>query len=121
MADSPDALIEQFKAAFLTKDVDAIMDCYEDDATYVAASFEIAAHGHDEIRGAWAGLVGLGEPRDFEIHERPVIQSDDYAFAHMTATATLHMNGEDTTIPVRATEVMHRGVDGQWRYVIDHA
>jgi ketosteroid isomerase-like protein len=31
------------------------------------------------------------------------------------------MGGEPVEIPFRTTEVMRRGADGTWRYVIDHA
>jgi ketosteroid isomerase-like protein len=52
MADTPEALIDEFKAGFLTSDPDAIADCYEDDAIYVMAAMGLVAEGKEAIRDA---------------------------------------------------------------------
>ncbi len=123
MADTPEALIEEFKAGFLTGDADAMADCYEDDAIYVMASMGLVAEGKEAIRETWAGLAAMGQAIDFKIASRPVQVDGDLAYAHLVGTALIKWadTGQEDTMEIRATEVMHRGVDGQWRYVIDHA
>jgi len=123
MADTPEELVQEFRAAFLTGDSDAIVDCYEDDAIYVMASMGVVAEGKDAIREAWAGMVALGQAIDFKIASRAVKVDGDLAYAHLTGTVLIKWaeTGQEDTMDIRATEVMHRGVDGQWRYVIDHA
>jgi len=123
MADSPEALIKEFQAALLTRDADALADCYEDDAIYVMAGMGLVAEGKAAIREAWAGMVASGQPIDFKIASRAVQVDGDLAYAHLTGTVLIKSaeTGDEDTMDIRATEVMHRGVDGQWRYVIDHA
>jgi len=123
MADTPEALIEEFSAGFLTGDAAAMADCYEDDAILVMGGLGIVAEGKDAIRETWAGMAAMGQPIDFKITARPVRADGDLAVAHLTATALVKAadTGAEDTMDIRATEVMHRGVDGQWRYVIDHA
>ena len=53
MADTPEALIDEFTAGFLTGDANAIADCYEDDAILVMAALGIVAEGKDAIRETW--------------------------------------------------------------------
>jgi len=123
MANTPEALIDEFTAGFLTGDANAIADCYEDDAILVMAALGIVAKGKDAIRDTWAGMAAMGQPIDFKIASRPVQVDGDLAYAHLTGTALIKSSetGDEDTMEIRATEVMHRGVDGQWRYVIDHA
>jgi ketosteroid isomerase-like protein len=70
-----------------------------------------------------AGLAAVGKPIDFRVESRDVTMDGDYAHAHLVGTVLLKSadTGHEDTMEVRATEVMHRGIDGQWRYVIDHA
>jgi len=123
VADTPESLIDDFKAAFLTADVGAMADCYEDDAILVMAGLGIVAEGKEAIRDTWAGMTAMGQPIDFKIASRPVRVDGDLAYAHLTGTALIKSSetGQEDTMDIRATEVMHRGVDGKWRYVIDHA
>jgi uncharacterized protein (TIGR02246 family) len=123
MADTPEALIDEFKAGFLTGDADAMADCYEDDAILVMGGLGLVAEGKEAIRETWAGMNAMGQPIDFKIASRLVQVDGDLAYAHLVGTALIKSaeTGQEDTMDVRATEVMHRGVDGQWRYVIDHA
>jgi uncharacterized protein (TIGR02246 family) len=123
MAETPESLIDEFKAGFLTGDANAMADCYEDDAILVMAALGIVAEGKEAIRETWAGMTAMGQPIDFKIESGPVQVDGELAYAHLVGTALIKSSetGQEDTMDVRATEVMHRGVDGQWRYVIDHA
>jgi uncharacterized protein (TIGR02246 family) len=121
MADSPDTLMKEFVDAFVAGDLDAIVDLYDEDATYAVSSMEIVAHGRDEIRKAYEGLLAMGKVIGMDIESRDVLESGDLAATHMTGTLHLRFAGadEDMAMPIRGTEVMRKGADGQWRYVID--
>ena len=123
MANTPEDVILEWEKAFLARDVDGVLDLYEDDAVYVVASMDIAVRGKDAIRSVFEGLLDMGEVLSMSTSERPCTTDGDLAYAHLTGS--LHVrwkaSGEEEDLPIRATEVMHRGRDGRWRYVIDHA
>ena len=123
MADSPEDVIVEFEKAAVTGDYSAIADLYEADATLVMAEMAVLAQGRENIKATWEGLQALGQFLSLDIESRPIIRDGDLAVAHLVATVRLQPpdSTEVTTMPVRATEVMRRGDDGQWRYVIDHA
>ena len=120
MGDST-GVIERWTKAFIAGDLDAIMEVYEDDAVFVMPSMEIVATGKAEIRAAWAGLLALGSVVSVDIIERHEHIDGNTAYAHQHGVLKGEMGGEPVEIPFRATEVMRRGADGNWRYVIDHA
>jgi uncharacterized protein (TIGR02246 family) len=120
MAEST-GVIEAWQKAYLAGDADALAALYDDDAIFVMPSMEIVAKGRDAIRGAWAGLIAMGSAQEIEITERDEVISGDVAYAHQTGVIRGEMGGERVEIPFRTTEVMRRGADGTWRYVIDHA
>src|SRR5262249_56738179 len=103
-------------------DANAIADCYEDDAILVMAALGIVAKGKDAIRDTWAGMAAMGQPIDFKIASRPVQVDGDLAYAHLVGTALIKSSetGQEDTMEVRATEVMHRGADGQWRHAVGY-
>ena len=116
-------IIEEWQKAVLAKDSDAIAELYEDDAVFVLASMDVVAKGKDAIREAWKSLEALGDTVAVEITERDETIVGDYAFAHQHGAMRIRWAGSDDEgdLPFRTTEVMHRGEDGRWRYVIDHA
>ena len=123
MADSPEDVIVEFEKAAVTGDYSAIADLYEADATLVMAEMAVLAQGRENIKATWEGLQAMGQFLSLDIDSRPIIRDGDLAVAHLVATVRLQApdSNDVTAMPVRATEVMRRGDDGQWRYVIDHA
>ena len=120
MAEST-GVIEAWQKAMLAGDVDAIAELYADDAIFYMPSMEIFAEGKAAIREAWAGIVALGPIDSIDIIERREHVVGDHAFAHQHGVLKGVLEGEPTEIPFRTTEVMRRGEDGTWRYVVDHA
>lgn len=114
-------VIEMWQKAYLAGDADAIADLYEDDAIFVMPSMDIVAKGRDAIRNAWAGMLAMGESDSIEIIERDEQIVGDVAYAHQQGVIRGRIGGEPAEVPFRTTEVMRRGADGSWRYVIDHA
>ena len=115
-------IIEAWQKAFLAGDADAIAELYADDAVFAMPSADIVATGKPAIRDAWLGVLALGTPESVEIIERREVIVGDVAYAHQHGVVRgKDPAGEPTEFPFRTTEVMRRGADGTWRYVIDHA
>jgi uncharacterized protein (TIGR02246 family) len=114
-------VIEAWQKATLAGDVDAIAELYEDDAVFYMPSFEILARGRTAIRQAWASLLEGNTVESIDILERDERIDGDYAWAHQHGVMKGVLGGEAVEVPFRTTEVMHRGADGAWRYVVDHA
>ena len=120
MADSI-GIIEAWQKGMLAGDLEAIVDLYEDDAVLVLSSLGVAVKGTDAIRAAWADVLAMGETLAIDIAERDEVVVGDHAYAHQHGTMRVRIGGDEANIAFRATEVMHRGADGTWRYVVDHA
>jgi uncharacterized protein (TIGR02246 family) len=116
-------VIEAWQRGMLAGDADAIAELYEDDAVLVIVSMSVVAEGKPAIKEAWANLLALGETKRIDIDDRVEVVDGDHAYAHQSGSMVTRFHGtdEDTTIPFRTTEIMHRGPDGVWRYIIDHA
>ena len=115
-------VIEAWQKAFLAGDADAIAELYEEDALFVMPSADIVARGRPAIREAWASLGALGDVTAVDVIERDEVVAGDVAYAHQHGVIKgTDPEGQPMEIPFRTTEVMRRGADGNWRYVIDHA
>jgi uncharacterized protein (TIGR02246 family) len=114
-------VIEAWQKAFLAQDADAIAELYTEDAIFTMPALEIVAKGRPAIRDAWKALEGMGKAESVEIIERDEVISGDVAYAHQHGVIRgTDPEGQPMEIPFRTTEVMRRGDDGNWRYVIDH-
>ena len=115
-------VIEAWQKAFLAGDADAIAELYAEDAVFAMPSAEIFAKGRPAIREAWVALGALGDVEAVDIIERDETVVGDVAYAHQHGVIRgTDPEGQPMEIPFRTTEVMRRGADGTWRYVIDHA
>ena len=115
-------LVPRFREAFLAADADALGDLYEDDAFFYAAAHEHLAQGRAAIADMFRARFQAATPLDIRCLERDEHIEGDYAFAHSVWQSRSRNNdsGEETTGQVRTTEVIHRGPDGGWRFIIDH-
>jgi ketosteroid isomerase-like protein len=122
MADTPEAFLDEFIAAFVQGDAAALKALYRDDARLISPAAGVDAHGRAEIDAAWDTLVQAGTVHRFEVLSREVTVTGDYAICHMRSVLHGRWAGadEDVALPLRSTEVLRRGDDGQWRYLIDH-
>jgi ketosteroid isomerase-like protein len=55
------------------------------------------------------------------VFERDEHIDGNLAYAHQHGLITGKLDGEPVEIPFRTTEIMRRGADGNWKYVVDHA
>src|SRR4051812_32816873 len=115
----PTEVIEAFRQALLTGNVEALAALYEEDATFYNIGPDLVTSGQPAIREAWQGFIDSTEVLDFTPGQREEKVVDDYAFAHMPFTLTSRPRGtamDPVTIQGRTTEVIHRGYDKAWRY-----
>ena len=115
-------VIERWKAAALAGDTDAVAALYDEDAVLYIPKFGVRAFGHAAISEALAGLFRKYEMQALAIPSDPLTVSGDYAFVQRNFTVTMRdrESGEVKTFDGPATEVMRRGTDGGWGYIIDH-
>jgi uncharacterized protein (TIGR02246 family) len=109
-------------AAYQAKDADAVADLYEDDAIlansvagYSAAGRAAIAEKVKENFAADVDFSGMIENKSWSI-------GDDCVVGHsiFQRRRTLPDGTVEESIG-RGTVVFHRGVDGRWRCVVDHA
>ncbi|MFI9121185.1 YybH family protein [Streptomyces bikiniensis] len=103
--DVPAAFAERFNSG----DARAVRELYEEGAVFVPES-GAAVHGADAVARENAGFLGLGLP--IAVHPRHVRLAGDIALL----TVDWEIGGRASGT---ATDVVRRGEDGHWRYVID--
>jgi len=122
-ATSLDQFGEAYAAAYRTHDPEAVADMYEDHAIFAmpVAGFPVAI-GRAAIVQQMTDIFAVTSDIEWT-HDDPimVLEAGDYVIAHQTfrSRATL-TDGSQTVTDARATFVLHRGDDGNWRVVIDH-
>jgi ketosteroid isomerase-like protein len=110
--DSVKAVDVAFAAGMNAKDSAAVMAVYADDARVMppdSPAMDKAAAG-----AVIAGLIA-GGTTDMVLNSTTVYGIGDLAY--MVGTASFKMGGAPET--VKYTEVLRRGADGKWRYVVD--
>ncbi|HYW32097.1 MAG TPA: DUF4440 domain-containing protein [Gemmatimonas sp.] len=110
--DAVKAVDVAFAAAMNAKDTAAVFASYTDDAKLMppdAPIMDMAA-----ARPVLAGLVASGVT-DFVLTPSVVYGVGDLAY--MVGTATFTEGGVSQSI--KYTEVLRKGADGKWRYVVD--
>ncbi len=101
-----------FAAAMNAKDTAAVFAIYAADAMLMPPDSPIlvGADGHPVITGLLAGGAS-----DFVLTPTTTYGIGDLAY--QVGTASFTMNGAPAT--VKYTEVLRKGADGTWRYVVD--
>ncbi len=111
--DSAKAVDQAFAAAINAKDTVALFnDVYAADAKILAPDMPVLTGA--EARGLLTGLVA-GGASDFVMTTTDAYGVGDLAY--LVGEASFKMGGAAQT--VKYTEVVRRGADGKWRYVVD--
>ena len=115
---TPEQVLESIVHGINTGDLDALMRLYEPGAAFATQPGELA-HGAAGIRAALTGFVALdGELR---LDVTRVLQADDLAL--VVGTWTFDGTGPDgrpVHLAADNADVLRRGADGGWRFVIDN-
>jgi ketosteroid isomerase-like protein len=101
-----------FAAGMNAKDTAAVFAIYADDALLMPPDSPAlkGAEGHPVLAGMIAGGA-----TDFALNSTTAYGIGDLAY--MVGTATFKMGGASET--VKYVEVLRKGADGKWRYVVD--
>ena len=120
MADTPEAILDEFEAAMTNGDDEAMVALYEDDALMVVQEFGIVARGRAAIRETFRNMKSMGEGLGFSVTSHPISVVGDYAFGHLLGEVRVKTpEDEEVAYVMDSREVFHRGPDGVWRYLAD--
>lgn len=98
-------------------DIEAVLQLYEAESAIVNPEGELVG-GLDAVREITAGLLAL-EPH-FELRVARVLECGDVALLLSPWTMAGTADGSPLTLQGTTTDVVRRGADGTWRFVIDN-
>lgn len=110
--DSAKGVDAAWAAGMNAKDTAAVLAVYAEDAKFLPPDAPIMDKAG--ARGVIAGFLA-GGASDFVLTPNTAYGSGDLAY--MVGTATFKMGGSSET--VKYADVVRRGADGKWRYVVD--
>lgn len=110
--------VNELLIQYLTEgDVDAALDLYEDEASFVSA--EGVVTGKAAIRESLQGFTSFN-PR-FEVTPKPTVQNGDLALTgNHWSMKGVDGNGQPVEISGSSYEIVRCGADGNWRFLIDN-
>jgi uncharacterized protein (TIGR02246 family) len=116
---APEEIHEVLQVAFNARDIDALVDLYDEDATLIVPPEAERAHGRDEIRVALERTLALEPDTRFEVLGK--LQGDGLALTHGRWTiAGTDEDGAPVEMSGRGTMVSRRQPDGSWRIALDN-
>jgi uncharacterized protein (TIGR02246 family) len=116
-AQKPEQVDQLFEQAFNARDIDALMELYEPDAVLVAQPGQPAV-GTEQIRAALEGFLALNGP--IRMTHLGMVDGGTIAnaFGRWTVDGT-GPDGQPVSLRGLSSEVVRRGADGAWRFVLD--
>jgi uncharacterized protein (TIGR02246 family) len=114
---------DAFRAAYRTHDPEAVADMYEDNAIFAMpdAGYPVAI-GRAAIVQRMTEIFAMTSDIEWT-DDAPamVVDAGDYVIVHQTSkTRSTLTDGAQVETDARATFVLHRGTDDNWRIAIDH-
>ncbi|UIN55176.1 MULTISPECIES: nuclear transport factor 2 family protein [Pseudomonas] len=115
------AVIDTYRQAVMTKDVDKVMTLYADDILSFDAIKALQFKGKDAYRAHWIACMEMCPgPHIFEFHEIAIETGDNIAFAHWVANCGgTNEKGETQSCWMRAT-ACYRLVGDAWKIAHEH-
>ncbi|WP_131671182.1 YybH family protein [Pseudomonas parakoreensis] len=115
------ALINTYREAVMTKNVDKVIALYADDIVSFDAIKALQFKGKAAYRAHWEACMEMCPgPHVFEFHEIAIEAADNLAFAHwVTHCGGTNDKGETQSCWMRAT-ACYRPVNGTWKIVHEH-
>lgn len=109
----------QWSKTAATKDVDATVSYYSDDASVLAPNAPIASD-KQSIRAAWASLLGPDTSLNWQASKVDVARSGDVAYVVGVYQMTMKdPQGKPATDRGKFVEVWKKQADGNWKTVAD--
>jgi ketosteroid isomerase-like protein len=120
---TPEEFESVFKAAYESRDASQVGALYESGALYLQPGVEHVIVGRDAIEKAVAETFQFLSDIALTFDEPELMEVvGDYAYCHGSSTTEFSLpDGTRHSAKSRSTTVLHRGDDGLWRLVIDHA
>jgi uncharacterized protein (TIGR02246 family) len=120
-AATPEQFLDLVAAAYQSKDAEAVRDLYEEDAVFANSGAGYSVVGREAIVEKVKQNFAL-DVEWFNEDALKFVVVGDYAFSHLTFQRRVTLpDGTRQEGEGRSTGVLHRGADGTWRCVIDHA
>ncbi len=117
-ARTPEECIALFVTRLNGKDLEALLDLYEPDATFVQQSGP-QARGHTEIRPRLAAFLAIHAAIRMDV-TRAIETARDLAVLYTDWTLTAEgPDGRPMPMSGRAVEVLRRQKDGTWKIAFD--
>jgi len=115
------AIIDTYRQAVMTKDVEKVMTLYADDILSFDAIKALQFKGKEAYRAHWIACMEMCPgPHIFEFHEIAIETGDNIAFAHWVANCGgTNDKGESQSCWMRAT-ACYRLVGGTWKIAHEH-
>ena len=111
---TPEEVVQEFCAAFATKDVDTIASLLADDVVYHNVGMAPAV-GKEASIAMIQGFLDMAEKMTFRIHR--IAAKGDSVLTERTDTFTI--NGADSPVPVMGTFDLRGGLIVAWRDYFD--
>lgn len=120
---TPEEFDEVFKAAYESGEAARVAALYEEDAVFVQPGLDHVVVGRAAIEQAVADTYGFLTNIVLTFREPTMFQVvGDHAWCHGSSTTEFALpDGSRHSVDTRSTTVLHRGADGLWRLVLDHA
>lgn len=117
-AAAPAEVAAAFAQAFNARDLDALLALYPEGSVFVPAPGQPLG-SREAVRPALQGFLAIGLPINLSV--RHVYEAGDTALlvADWTIRGT-GANGRPVDLAGTGTDVVRRGADGRWRYLIDN-
>jgi len=111
---------EAFGKALAACDQSGVELLYEDDAVVIWPGQGDEAKGKDAI-GKMAVAICKSTPAKQVSNEARSVGNDYIINVGRWETSAPGPDGKPVTAVIRTTELLHKGADGKWRYLVDHA
>ncbi len=116
-AQHPEDTITSFSALLVEGDLDALVDLYEPDATFVPQPGTVVT-GRDAIRDALRSFLALRPRMTGEIEK--VLRTSDIALVANRWTLTgIGPDGDPVELSGVSADVLRRREDGRWGIAVD--
>ena len=114
-ATDPAQVHELFEKFFNSRDIEGMLSLYEDDAVLLSAP-GAPMIGKDAIRTSIEGMFAMEGTITFTAETDPLVNGD-IALTHGKWQLAV---GGNVLMEASTAEVVRRGADGQWRYIVDN-
>ena len=110
-------VVERLIAGWEKRDVDAIMRCFTEDATYVNVPLEPVHEGTEAIRAAVEGFLSMGDEIEFIVHHTS--ENPETGVVMNERTDRFLIRGDWMEAPVAGVFELREGRICAWRDYFD--